>query len=203
MGKNEYQKIQLLINKCEEYYPLDEQNRQDLYSIVSIKKIDKDGFFVRAGDYCDTAGFLVSGMIRYFYVDPDGREYTRYFCRAGNFVSSYTSILAGRPSAYAIQALDNIELIVFSMEDWNKLNSKDPVWSALTIKVLEGAQLIAEERERSLILDSAADRYLSLINDFPGIEEKAKQYDLASYLGITPVALSRIRGRLKKSGKIY
>ena len=195
--KNEYSKIQPLIDKCEEFCVLDDRHKADLLSMTDRRTIPKGGYFVRAGEVSNSIGFLVSGMLRYFYIDPEGREYTRYFCKAGNFVSSYTSVLAHRPSSYSIQALDDIDLIVFPITNWQLLNAKDLLWSSLTIRVLESAQILSEERERSLILDSATERYLDLIGKFPGIEEKVKQYDLAGYLGITPVALSRIRGRLK------
>ncbi len=78
--------------------------------------------------------------------------------------------------------------------DWLNLVASHTVWGQISHRVQEEALLLGERRERSLILDDAKTRYLQCLADFPGIEARVKQYDIASYLGITPVALSRLGG---------
>jgi len=85
--------------------------------------------------------------------------------------------------------------MVFGYVDWLEMLLRHTAWGVINGKVQADALMAAERRERSLILDSALTRYQNLLGEFPGIEARVRQYDLASYLGITPVALSRIRGR--------
>ena len=147
------------------------------------------------------AGFMAEGWLRYFLVDAEGCEYTRYFCNGGNFASAQEAMTAGQPSAYSIQALEDSSLAVFSYKDWLDLLETHPAWGIIHKAVLDQALASAERRERALVLDDAATRYAALLADFPGIESHVRQYDIASYLGISPVSLSRIRGAISNSGK--
>jgi CRP-like cAMP-binding protein len=162
------------------------------------KHLEKGEFFLRPGFEALQIGFLVKGLIRYYYV-ADGHEFIKHFCFDGHFVSSYASLAAGTSSDYWIEALEPTDLIVFAYQDWLSLLRRHPVWGVVNARVQAEALVLAEKRERSLILDSAKTRYLNLLAEVPGIEGRVRQYDLARYLGITPVALSRIRGRPLKN----
>lgn len=177
--------------------PLSKADYQDFLTILRYKKLNAGEYFVFAGSITTEAAYLVKGMLRYFYIDEEAKEYTRYFCQTGNFVSSYTALLKNEPSEYSIQAIDNIELICFNFDNWLKLTHKKTIWSTVMQVILNNSTIISEERERSLVLDNATTRYRKLLKNFPNIENKVKQYDIASYLGITAVALSRIRKTLK------
>ena len=174
--------------------PLSVAEWRTLYPLLRLKTLQPGDYFVRSRDKADTVGFLVQGLLRYFYVDSHGKEFTRYFCQGNNFVSSHSSLVTGQPSAYAIQALKETRLVVFSYADWQALLPRSPVWAQLQQIILESALLMAERRERSLILDDAKTRYLAFLREYPGLEAHVKQYDVASYLGVTPITLSRLRG---------
>jgi len=184
-----------LLAALEAIHPLPEGERERLLNLLSVRRLDKGDFFIRAGHPARQIGYLVSGLIRYYYVSAEGKEYIKHFCFDGHFVSSYTSLTLGTSSDFWIEALEPTRLIVFSYQDWQQLLLRHPVWGVLNARVQAEALVLAEKRERSLLLDSAQTRYLALLDEIPGIEGRVRQYDLASYLGITPVALSRIRGR--------
>jgi CRP-like cAMP-binding protein len=152
-------------------------------------------FLVRAGEASRFAYFLAEGWIKYFHVDEEGREYIRYFCRGGHFVASYSALVGGRPSAYSIRTISPARLLRFPWEAWRNLAERNPSCGDLQARLLNDALIRSEERERSLILDGAGERYSALLEEFPGIEENVRQYDIAAFLGITPIALSRLRGR--------
>ncbi|MDC7224125.1 MAG: Crp/Fnr family transcriptional regulator, partial [Spirochaetales bacterium] len=191
-----------LIKRMKSYCPFTEEQEKRFISIVTYRKIPKGDFIVRAGNRSDQIGYLLKGIIRYYYIDEEGKEFTRHFCREGNFVSSYISLIKNEPSTYSIAALSDLELLSFSYKDWTEFVADYPDLLTIMVSLLQESQLIAEERERSLILDSPSTRYLNLLKTHRQIEKMVKQYDLASYLGITAVALSRIRRRLMKEGKI-
>ena len=145
---------------------------------------------------------MTEGWLRYFHTDAEGRDYIRYFCNGDNFVSSQSALIEGEPSEFSIQAIENSTLAVFEYADWLALLESHPAWGIIHKAILDKALISAERRERSLILNDATTRYLAFLDEYPGVEDHVKQYDIASYLGISPVSLSRIRSGKGKSGKL-
>ena len=164
----------------------------ELARIATLIKIPRLGYFARAGFASERIGFVCAGWLRYFLTAEDGREFTRYFCAEGHFVSP-TEGPAG--AIYSVQALTDVSMISVNRNAWQSLLRRHTLWSHVTITVQQYALRLAEERERALIMDDARTRYLHLIHKFPGIEDHVRQYQIANYLGITPEALSRIRSR--------
>jgi CRP-like cAMP-binding protein len=184
-----------LIQRMETICPIPEIDKQQHLSIVQLKKVSKGDFFVRAGDTVRLLAFMVSGLLSYYYVSVSGKEYIKHFCFGDNFVATLPALLGKKPSEYSIKAIEDTVLIVFGYEEWQTLLEKSTVLSGIHIQFLNQAVVYAEKRERSLIIDDAQRRYIELLEEFPGIEERVRLYDIAIYLGITPVALSRIRGK--------
>ena len=185
----------VFFNKLDSLYPLPNEEKELLFSKTHPLKLKKNEYFIRAGDFEHRIGFMVNGLIKYFYICPDGADYIRYFCQGNQFVSAYSSLATGDSSAYFIQCLEDTTMVYFEYSVLNELISANPVYGVIISKIQEYSLLLAEKRERSLILDDAKTRYMDFLKDFPGMEKNFKQYDIASYLGITPVALSRIRGK--------
>jgi len=176
--------------------PLSERDR--LLPLLKRRTLAKGDYFVRAGERTRTIGFTQVGLLRHYYISADGRDFTRAFHQEGQFVASMTAFLSGEPSYYFIQALEETNLLTLECDDWALLQDSHPVWSTINKRILEGAVLRGEKREQSLILDDAETRYRAFLQEFKGIEMRVKQHDIASYLGITPVFLSKIRGRPAK-----
>jgi CRP-like cAMP-binding protein len=174
--------------------PLPPDGRKLLRGIVRPLKLEKGGCFLRAGEVPSRVAFMTEGWLRYFHVGEDGREFIRYFCDGGNFVADSAALAAGRPSEFSIQAIEEASLLVFLYSDWLELTRAHPAWLGMHNALLEKALDSAERRARSLVLNDAEARYRLLLEEFPDIEEHVKQYDIAGYLGINPVSLSRIRG---------
>lgn len=174
---------------------------EKLRGIARTLELAGGDFFLRAGDLPTKVGFMTEGWLRYFHTDSEGREYIRYFCNGENFVSSQSAMIKGEPSEFSIQAIEDSALVVFEYADWLAMMATDPAWGIIHKAILDRALIAAERRERSLILDDAAKRYRAFLDEYPGVELHVKQYEIASYLGISPVTLSRIRSG-KKSGQI-
>jgi CRP-like cAMP-binding protein len=187
-----------LLTILEEIHSLPEREKSHFLSLLREMRLKKGEFFIKAGEEARLLGFLISGLIRYYYINETGKEFIKHFCFDGHFVTSYTALQTGQPSHYSIEAMEDSRLIVFSFAHWTALLTRHPVWGIINARVQADALITAEERERSLILDDALTRYESLLKEIPGIENRVPQYDIANYLGITPVALSRIRGKIKK-----
>jgi len=159
--------------------------------------LKRGDFFVRAGDAPRTIGFIVSGILRLYYVDDEGNEYTKSFCAENDFVAAYSALLLAQPSRLFIEALEDSRLLIADYSVYRLLCEEHPCWQVVNCKIAEGLFIKKEKRESTLLLDDAKTRYLNFLKEYPGLETRLKQHHIASYLGITPVTLSRIRAQLK------
>lgn len=169
---------------------------QSLYAICKERKIQKNEYFIRSGDESIYMALTVKGLFRLFYTDMDGNEFTKGFNQSGQFLVSYSAIVQSRPSFFSIQALQDSTILQFDFRKFNKMMQDDIRWYPFTYKLLESVYILKELREKSLLLEDAAQRYSQFKRDFAPIENQIKLSHTASYLGITPETLSRIRKKL-------
>jgi CRP-like cAMP-binding protein len=102
-------------------------------------------------------------------------------------------MIKNRPSYYTIEALEDSHILTFNYGQWKSLYDHHSCWSKVLLAILEKGYIKKEAREREFLLFSAEERYRSFLDEYPHLENRIKQHQIASYLGITPVALSRIR----------
>ena len=159
--------------------------------------LSKGDFFIRAGDIPQMIGFTISGILRLYYVDADGNEFTKSFCAENSFVAAYSALLLKQPSRLFIQALEDVKLLIADYSTYRSLSNSHSGLQQLNCKIAESLFIKKERRESSLLLDDAKTRYLSFLEAYPRLEARLKQHHIASYLGITPVSLSRIRSQIK------
>ncbi|MCG8328980.1 MAG: Crp/Fnr family transcriptional regulator [Chitinophagales bacterium] len=171
---------------------IEELERQGKRKIYAPKQA-----FVNEGEIPHKIGIIKKGLFRYYYLTKEGKEFTKVFMKEGDIISSYTSMIHGKKSYYTIEAIEQSEIIEISHHQWNKLRNKDSKWDKLLISFLEKGYSIKEKREREFLLMDSESRYRSFLNEYPSLENRVKQHMIASYLGITPIALSRVRKKMK------
>lgn len=160
-------------------------------------RLDKGHFFVRAGATPQTLGFVISGLLRLYYIDKEGNDFTKSFCMENSFVAAYSALLLAEPSRLFTETVEDTVLLAANYDAYNTLSNGHHCWQIINRKLAETLFIKKEKRESELLLDDATSRYLKFLADYPGLEARLKQYHIASYLGITPVTLSRIRAQLK------
>ncbi|SCZ66798.1 Crp/Fnr family transcriptional regulator [Thiohalomonas denitrificans] len=158
--------------------------------------LQKGEHAVEAGNRVESLLFLTSGIARYYYLDGDGREFNKSFSGRGQVLSSISSLVDGCPSPFSIQALTPSEGLEIRYRDFLKLTREYPDWERLRVRLLELLVIKKERREADFLLLSATERYRKFREEFAAIADAIPNYHIASYLGITEVALSRIRNRL-------
>ena len=165
-----------------------------------LRRIQKKEPFISAGNVCSEIGFVLSGSLRFFFV-KDGLEISSYFCFGHDLVSSYGSFLKRQPSAMGIEAMEETLLIILSNDALTQLMLDD----RLILKLERMGRRIAEyliccyeERVSSFVTQSAEERYAYLLAHTPDLLQRIPQHQIAAYLGVTPVSLSRIRGRIRR-----
>lgn len=160
--------------------------------------LNKGGYFVRIGDIPNKMGFIWSGLFRVFYQTEQGNERILVFRGENRFLAAFSAFLEGQPSWYGIQALESSLLLCMDINKYKQLVAEHPYWSQFSRKYVESIFVEKEKREREFLSESAETRYLNFRKNYPDIESRVPQYQIASYLGITPVALSRIRKTLRE-----
>ena len=165
---------------------------------LSEKTFEKNDFLVRAGDVTKNFYFITSGLVRFFYNTVEGKEFNKHFVMENGFAGSYHSLVLEAPCGFYIQALAKTTTILLPHEVMNAFYERHPCWERLGRKNAEYMFLFKEAREKELLLDSLEVRYQRFIKNFPGLAQKIPQYHIASYLGVTDVALSRVRKKISQ-----
>jgi len=167
-----------------------------LLPYLEERVLEKHEHFATEGKRAYDMGFLLEGNMRHYYT-RDGEERTTYFYFEGHFVGSYFSCITHQPSTLTIEALTDCRLLVFRYSDLLQLYERSHAWERFGRLMAEYLAMGLEERMKGLLMESPEERYTHLLDgNKQKIIERIPQHYVASYLGITPVSLSRIRKRL-------
>jgi CRP-like cAMP-binding protein len=169
---------------------------------IFSKSIKKKDLLVREGQICTEIGLVLQGTFRQYHV-IDGEEKTTFFFFDHQFVCNYESVLLEAPSNVTIEALEDSHILYFKKEVLYRLYRLYPKYEVFGRLIAENVYLCAMERLNTFLLNSPEERYLKFLSkpDSVTILERVPQHYIASYLGITPVSLSRIRARMAKRQK--
>jgi CRP-like cAMP-binding protein len=140
-------------------------------------------------------------MMRAYLSSESGKEFNKNFFMPFSFVGALTALIQNQPSKLTYEALTKCNVYEVSFSDIIDLCKEDINISNLYNRILEHVYIRYEERQLELISMDAKERYLTLRRKIPDIDKLIPQYQIASYLSITPVQLSRIRRKIKKEGK--
>ena len=175
---------------------LPEKRIEEFLSIGKEKLLNSSDYFLKAGDTPFKIAFVIKGLFRYVYVNNKGDEFTKGILTENNFISSYSAMILNKPSYFSIEALESSQILEINWNDFKKLLNKDIFWIQFLMKFIEKGFIIKEKRERDLLLLDAETRYKDFLIEFPGMDQRIKQGIIASYLGIKPETLSRIRRKI-------
>ena len=157
------------------------------------RKINAKTFLLHSGERSHEFGLVISGVFRYFFYDNKGNEITSLFMSENELVGSISSFLEFIPSSGSIQAVTDCEIIVISRATWELLGEKIPHWEATFQKIIRGILVEKTMFQRSLINSDSQTSYLNFLQTYPTIAQRVSLNYIASFLGITPFSLSRIR----------
>lgn len=175
---------------------VDETIISPILETCKIKKVEKDAFLLRPGDYCKHTFFVEHGLLRQYSIDEKGKEHTISFAPENWFVTDRESVYFNQPSAYYIQALEDSTVTIIDENLIQLLTDKIPSFTELNNKLLHNHIRHLQSRINLLLSASAEERYLKFIEMYPDILLRVPQTMVASYLGITPESLSRVRKEL-------
>lgn len=159
---------------------------------LHLKTLKKKEFLIQEGAVCDFITIVISGTLRSYVQNNDG-EFNNDFYLENSFASAYTSFLTQMPTNCNIEALTDVQLYYISHKQFHALIEKDIHFLKLTKYISDSYFIRKCKRETSFLKNSAAERLEMIRILYPGIEQKVPQYHIASYLGIKPESLSRIK----------
>ena len=164
-------------------------------ALFRIRELTRGSYLLRAGERATECGVVIAGLLREHYVTSKGVERTKSFVVAGEPTGSAADLLGGHPSRAFIVAEEPTRLACCLWEEYRALTERSPGWGALVRALLEGVLLHKAEREYEFLCMDAEERYAAFTLRYPGLEQRVAGRHIASYLGVTPVHLSRLRRR--------
>ncbi len=168
-------------------------------SVFRRRSASAGSHILHVGDTEQFIYYIVSGLIRVYYTSTDGKESNKAFGTEGMLGGPLVASILGLPSYYGIEALEDTELLVAPVRDFAALYDADPVFDRIGRRILEQSLVRKELRERSFLQQSATERYLEFVENHADLIQRIPQYHIASYLGISEVSLSRLKGDLVRS----
>lgn len=166
----------------------------DVATLAQARTVPPNQHLLRPGSLARNCIFIQRGLLREYYVDRNGKEATRRFCSAGEVSGSLADLLAQAPAAVAIETLHTCQILELDWSAVNALSHRHPSLMLLMRRVAEGLYVQKMQREFEMLTLSAAERYTRFAHNSPVLEAQLPRHMVASYLGITPVHLSRIAG---------
>jgi CRP-like cAMP-binding protein len=187
---------ELFINTLKHFTDLPPEEEKKILEIARPKEYSKGELFICEGETPDKFAFNLKGLFRYNYIDSKGNDYTKGFIPEGTFISSYSAMVQRRGSYFNIEVLEDSHVLLLLYEDWLRIVDSHPCWTKFLLKVIEMGYYKKEKREREFLVFNAETRYKLFLEEYPGLDRRIKQHYIASFLGIHPVALSRIRKKM-------
>ena len=182
----------------ERIMPISQADFELILPLVKFVKLKKKAHLLEQGQVCKNVYFLTRGFLRMYYVDLEGTERNYRFTSENNFLVDFQSFLTQQPSRYYWQAMKDAELIAFSYNDIQTLYSKCIAWERFGRLMAENVYKQLNQRVEMLQFLTPGERYLQLMDLHPELFKQVSLFHIASYLGIKPESLSRLRKRLQK-----
>ncbi|WP_299589336.1 Crp/Fnr family transcriptional regulator [uncultured Microbulbifer sp.] len=161
-----------------------------------LRHLKKGHYLIRQGQPASKIYFMLSGYARYMSVSPDGKEFTQSFACAPCVAGSTRAMTRKTRALFSIEALDDVLCLGFEWPDFFEKMKDQPGFLLAYSTLLESMFIKKEEREYSFVQLSAEQRYLDFLEQNPQLRERLPLKMIASYIGITPIALSRIRKKI-------
>ena len=179
---------------------LEERDWTAFSSLFREKQLRKGEHFSEAGNVAQQLSLLLKGIGRSYYQNSEGVEYNKHFFVPIQLMGAYGSLLSGQPSQISVQALTDCQLLVADFSSIVNLYEDHPKIERLFRLLAEHLYAVKEKKEIEMAMMNAEERYFLFLKEFPELQNIIPQYQIASFLNITPTQLSRIRAKLLMVG---
>lgn len=164
-----------------------------LTQALKLRDYERDQLIIRAGERPTHFYAILSGVARYYYLSPEGRQWNKTFFREGQLIGSLSAHLKQQPCTYSIAAVEKCRLASLPLAILSQLGERFPQLQHMQDLVTRQIMLRNEDREALLLTSNGEQRYQWLLEHEPWLLDRVPQYQLASYLGMDPVSFSRVK----------
>jgi CRP-like cAMP-binding protein len=187
---------ELFFQSFNQKVPITREEEAQIEKYLTPKKLRKKQYLLQEGDVCKWVAFVEAGALRAYTVDEAGTEHIMQFALEGWTISDLYSFLTGEPATYNIDALEDAELVLISKQAHEELLQNVQKYETYIRLQITGAYIALQRRLTSIKSSSLEERYASFTTLYPDIVQRVPQHMIASYMGLTPETLSRIRRRI-------
>lgn len=184
-----------IVTHIKKHVSLDDDEATLLTSLLTVQEVKKKEHLLKAGEICNDNYFIVSGCFRLYIINQKGVEQVIQFGIENWWITEYVSLKSGKASGFYIQAVENAAVIVLNKKVQEELFEKIPQLERYFRIVLEKAYASQLMRINYIFNLSGEEQYRHFNRNFPEFVQRVPQYMLASYLGITPEFLSKLRAK--------
>jgi CRP/FNR family transcriptional regulator len=184
-----------LITHIRKFVPLTDDEAELISSKITLQKLKKKAFVLIAGKPCRANYFVVKGCMRLYYISKKDIEQITQFALENWWITDYDSIESKRPSHFYMQAVENSEVLVLDQHIEDELIAQIPAFCNYRRLILQKAFTAAQRRMEMNTNMTDEERYRNFSTRFTDFNQRVPQYMVASYLGITPQFISRIRAK--------
>lgn len=188
----------LILANVSKHIELDDKERDFFLSVLEPKALKRRKVYLRQGNVCKYVAFVLSGALKSYNVDGDGKEHILNFATRDWWIADLYSFISQKPAVLNIETIEESEVLLLSQKDQETLYEKIPKFERFFRIIVENALVASQQRLIDNMSLTAEERYLQFIKKYPGIPVLVPQHSIASYLGITPEFLSKIRSRLAR-----
>lgn len=180
--------------RLESYGALSNETRDEIARILTPTVYKRNDYFIEAGQHPKSIAFVCRGLFSQYFTSPGGDVVIKRFFPEGYFCTALSALLASAPSEFTIKALEDTSVLEYNYHDFKRLTKTYSDLADIYIRYLEIHWVIEKEpQEIALRYVTAKTRYATFLKQYPLLEGRLKQHEVAAYLGVTPTQLSRIR----------
>lgn len=191
----------VLFSHIQEKVSLTDIDKEKIKTFFLSRKLRKRQYLLQEGDVCKNMAFVAKGLLRIYNVDAKGGEHMNVFGWEGWWLSDFNSFLSGVPAVFNIDAIEESELLMISRANYDELTLAVPIMDRYFRILYQNSIITKDRRLMSSTTHSAEERYLQLAESNPQIMERIPQNMIASYLGLAPETISRIKKNIATQGK--
>ncbi len=187
-----------IVTYLSEVFEIPEEAAEKCSNLFEAKKINKHGFLLKPGEVCEVTYFVEKGLLRMYSIDKNGKEHIIQFAPERWLISDRSSLYFNEKSKYYIEAVEESEVFLLKSNFLAEISQEFPNSVENNDLLLQKHIKNLQNRVNSLLAETAEQRYMNFIKMYPDILLRVPQWMVASYLGITPESLSRVRKELAK-----
>ncbi|MFC7686607.1 Crp/Fnr family transcriptional regulator [Ureibacillus sp. GCM10028918] len=192
--------INILLKYMSDFTLISEEEQRAIFESLTIDKYKKGKYLLRQGELSSIkCYFVLEGCVRQFFIDESGKEVTTNFFTEEQAIPIINEKTQGDLSKHSLLCVEDCILVVGDVDSENTMFNKYPQLEMMIRKMMEINLGEMQEQLGEFISSSPEERYKTVLSQRPQLINRVPQHQLASYLGITPESLSRIKKRIKKS----